>query len=550
MIRIITPLFAFGAVCIAQPLTAQDTGDLPAGEEDSQNDRQGNRTSIDPYIEVSQVFTQQFEPTDNFVTYTQLAAGVDASLIGRNSGATAALRYERNFAWDNSARDRDTISGLVRAYTTFIPRKLKLDAGAVASRTRVDGAGGSLITPIVGDDDNTVQTYSAYAGPTLSTYVNDIKLDANYRIGYTRVDGPDAVTLGGDRVELFDESLSHSAMARAATSPGDPLPVGLGLGAGFYQEDMDSLDQRVRDAYVRADVTVPISPTLALVGGIGAEDVEVSSRDALRDLEGNPIIGPDGRYITDSSSPRVASFESDGVIWDVGVMWRPSSRTTLEATYGRRYDSGSVTGRFTWTPDARSNFSLSAYDAIQGFGGRLTNSISSLPVDFDVIRDPLTGNIIGCTSAADGSDCLSGLIGSIRSSVFRGRGVAANYSREFGRTKFGAGVGYDNRKFIGANNTVLAIADGVTDETWYGFAGAEMPMWRGYLGLNGYASWFDSGFSDIGDSFAMGSTASYIQRIYGNLSGRAAVSYYTVDRELTNTDLSGISVLIGLRYEF
>ena len=82
-------------------------------------------------------------------------------------------------------------------------------------------------------------------------------------------------------VDLFDDSVSHSANVRAGTRPGQPgLPVGLGVGAGYYQEDISNLDQRVRDAYVRGDVTVPVTPTLAVVCGAGIEDVEVSSRDA------------------------------------------------------------------------------------------------------------------------------------------------------------------------------------------------------------------------------------------------------------------------------
>lgn len=545
---------ALVALVLTQPLAAQDEPDIDSAEANAGDSEEGQqqrkRTMIVPYIEASQVFTQQFDPVDDFVTYTQLAAGVDASLIGRSSGATVSVRYERNFAWEENARDHDTITGIARGYTEIIPRTLQFEAGALASRTRIDGSGRAPIVPVVGDDDTSTQTYSLYAGPTLSTQIDAVKLDANYRIGYSRVDGPDVFTIGGDRLDLFDESLSHSAMVRAATAPGAPLPVGLGVGAGFYQEDVDNLDQRVRDAYVRGDVTIPVSPGLALVAGVGAEDVEVSSRDAVRDTDGNPVIGDDGRYLVDPASPRVVAFDASGVIWDVGAIWEPSSRTRLQASFGRRYDSETLTGSFDWKPDSRSNFSLRAYDAIQGFGGRMNNALSLLPTDFEVIRDPITGDIIGCNSTIAGSDCLSGILGSVRSAVFRGRGVAANYSRRVGNTTFGAGAGYDNRKFIGAPDTVLELTDGITDETVYVFAGVSSPAWGGEVKVNTYASWIDSGVSDFGDSFTVGSSAQYSRRVYGNLYARAAISAFMLDNEFAGADLRGVSLLLGARYEF
>ena len=346
------------------------------------------------------------------VTYTQLAAGVDASIAGRNNGGSVSLRYERNFAHQSEGSDSDTITGLARGYATIIPRVLTFEAGGLASSTRVDAQGRSVINPLV-DDNLSTQTYSAYAGPNLQTRMGAVDVSANYRIGYTRVDGPDFLTQSGTQADLFDESVTHSATVRAGTRPGDPLPVGIGVGAGYYQEDVSNLDQRVRDAYVRGDVTVPITPTLAFVAGAGVEDVEVSSRDAVRDADGNPVIGDNGRYVTDTASPRIIAYEASGLIWDVGVVWTPSSRTQLEAHFGRRYDSETFYGNFSWRPSSRSNLSIGVYDGIQGFGGRLNNALAALPTDFTVTRDPVTGELTGCVSTLDGSGCLDGLLGSV-----------------------------------------------------------------------------------------------------------------------------------------
>lgn len=58
--------------------------------------------------------------------------------------------------------------------------------------------------------------------------------------------------------------------------------------------------------------------------------MKISERDAVRDAGGIPVVGADGRLVTDKSSPRLTAWESDGLIWDAGVMWRPSSRTALK----------------------------------------------------------------------------------------------------------------------------------------------------------------------------------------------------------------------------
>ena len=530
----------------AQSYRGADSGESEAGDTSFASER----TSIDPYIEANSIASWQISPDSDVVTYTQLAAGVDAAIVGRNNGGSISLRYERNFAHQSDGADSDTLTGIARGYASIVPRVLTVEAGGLASSTRVDAQGRSVINPTV-DDDFSTQTYSVYAGPNLQTRAGDVDVSANYRIGYTRVDGPDFVTAGGRQADLFDESVTHSATVRAGTRPGQPLPVGVGVGAGYYQEDVSNLDQRVRDAYVRGDVTVPISPTLAIVAGAGVEDVEVSSRDAVRDAAGDPVIGSDGRFITDESSPRIIAYEASGLIWDVGVVWTPSSRTRLEAHFGHRYDSETFYGNFSWRPSSRSNLQIGVYDGIQGFGGRLNNALAQLPTDFTVTRDPVTGEITGCVTTLDGSGCLDGLLGSVRSSVFRGRGVTASYSRRIGRMTAGIGAGYDRRKFIGAPGTVLALADGIVDESYYVTAGLSGPVGqRGSFSINTFANWFDSGTAGVGDVRSIGSSASYTEQVMRNLSARAAVAISTLNSDIAPDNFTTASALLGLRYDF
>ena len=541
-------LLAVFMVC-AMPVYAQTN--TPSADRVERGQAASERhLAIEPYIEANSIAVWQFSPSNDVVTYTQLAAGVDASLQGRNSGGSVSVRYERNFAHQSDGLDSDSISGIARGYVSVVPRTLTIEAGALASSTRVDSDGRSTINPLV-DDDLTTTTYSAYAGPNFQKRVGDVEVNANYRIGYTRVDVPDFVAVDGAPADIFDESVSHSASIRAGTRPNRPLPVGIGLGAGFYQEDISNLDQRVRDAFVRADVTVPVTQSIAVVGGVGLEDVEVSSRDAVRDGNGNPIVGRDGRYLIDEASPRVIAYDADGIIWDVGVIWRPSSRTELQANFGHRYDSETFYGNFNWKPSSRSNVAVAVYDGIQGFGGRLNNALATLPTDFEVIRDPVTGNITGCVNSLDGTGCLDGLLGSVRSSVFRGRGVVASYSRQISRMTASVGAGYDRRRFIGASGTVLELADGIVDESYYIAAGVSGPVGQNAsFDVTTYANWYDSGVSNTGDVFVLGSSASYTEQIWRNLSARIAAALAMIDSDTIGEDITTASALLGLRYDF
>ena len=135
-----------------------------------------NGSYVAPYIEAQQVVSAELSPGNDVVTYSTIAAGVDANVAGRNNAASVSLRYERRIGWGNE-RSGDTISGLARAYTSVVPQVLRIDAGVLAARTRVENGGAAVLAPL-GDSDSVTQIYSAYAGPTLTTEAGDAKIDA------------------------------------------------------------------------------------------------------------------------------------------------------------------------------------------------------------------------------------------------------------------------------------------------------------------------------------------------------------------------------------
>ncbi len=515
------------------------------GDKDRGRGRGARKVKIAPYIEASQVATVELSPGSSSFTYTSLAAGVDASIQGRRTQAAASLRYERRIAWGSSNVDSDSISGLARASTQIIPRTLMLEGGALASRTRVVGNGQTVLGSPAGNPST--HLWSLYAGPTLSTAVDDVKVDGGYRIGYTKV-GSSGFTASSP--DVFDHSLAQNGELHLATRPHTVLPVGLGVGGGFYQEDVSNFDQRVRDLHARADVTVPLGPDLAVVGGVGYEHVTISSRDVARTTAGAPIIGSDGRYVTDHSGPRQIAYDTKGLIWDAGVLWRPSRRTALEAHVGRRYGTISYYGSFAYAPSSRSSFNVSVYDNVSGFGGQVNRALVALPTDFTANRNPLTGDIGSCVASLAGGSCLGGALGSIRSATFRARGVMASYGVDLGRLSAGVGGGYDRRKFFAAPGTILASANGTIDENWWlaAYLNGKIDE-RSDFTTNVYANWFKSGVVGGYDGTALGANAAYHRSLARGLSGTVAVGLDGITRDAVD-DYWSASALLGLRYSF
>jgi hypothetical protein len=534
----------------AQSLPYNDRFDDSA-ENAGERGNGGARTTVQPYLEAAQVITAELSPGNDVLTYSSLAAGVDATIAGRRTQGQVSLRYERRIGWGNAGADGDAVTGIARVRHDILPRSLSIEAGALAARTRVEGSGGSSLNP-VNSGDAVTQVYSFYAGPSFSTHAGEVALSGSAAVGYNRVESPDALSLapGQPRVDVFDDSVTTSAQLAAGIRPGAVLPVGMTLSGAYAREDISNLDQRVEDAHVQLDLLYPISIDLALVAGVGYESVQVSSRDAVRDINGDPVVGADGRFITDHSAPRVIGYDVDGLIWDAGVMWRPSRRTSLSATVGRRYGSTSYTGSFAWAPDDRRSVNVSVYDTVSGLGGAMNRALRDLPTDFEVTRNPVTGNLNGCVTAPRNGLCLNNALSSVSSGAFRSRGISMSYSQRLGRLSAGLGLGYDRRKFLAAPGTVLALANGVIDENWFLGGSLSGPLGR-EAGFNTsvYANWYQSGFSSAGDANAYGANASYYRNLTDRLIATAAISVDGIERKVLDDEWFA-SALLGLRYNF
>ncbi|MEO1044785.1 MAG: hypothetical protein AAFX04_05030 [Pseudomonadota bacterium] len=541
--------------CCIAPVAAQQLpaggDDLTLGDDNVTTSERRSQAQITPYIEVGQVLLADLN-NDDVLTYSVIAAGVDAVASGPRAAGQISVRYERRIDWDDDLGDQDVLSGIARGAVQVVPNFLSLEAGGIATRSRID-LRGAQPTNLVGDADNVTQVYSIFAGPSITTNIDTLFLNANYRFGYTSIESDTdiAIAPGQPQLDIFDESTSHFANATIGQAPRTTdLPFGWALSAGYRREDTTQLDQRFEDLFLRGDLTVPVSPTLALVGGVGYENVEVSERDALRDDEGNPLVGNDGRLITDPDSPRLLSFEADGLIWDVGVLWRPSSRTSLEARYGRRFGGETYFGNFSWQASSRTLVSVNVFDTVAGFGSRLVDNVALLPTEFTSFRNPLTGDLNGCVIGGDDNLCFNDALQSAASSVFRLRGVNAIVSTEINNWQTGLALGYNRRRFLNSNAGVLADIAGGVDENYFAnfFASTQIDQASAF-NANVYANYFDSAFIDGGNAFAVGANAAYLRNLTRRLRATAALGLDNFDVDGVENQLIG-SALVGLRYSF
>ncbi|VAV92120.1 Glycine-rich cell wall structural protein precursor [hydrothermal vent metagenome] len=505
---------------------------------------------VTPYLEVQQVLVADLKNGTDVLTYTTVAAGIEASLQTRQAEAQVNLRYERRFFYSDGLSDDDIISGIARGSVQVVPNVLAIEAGGIATRSRVDIRGASP-SNTVGITDNVTQVYSVYAGPSLSTNVGALDVNANYRVGYTKVESgdPGPLPLGQRPVDVFDDSVSHSVSASVGMQPGE-LPIGWSVSGGWEREDAGQLDQRFEGKYARADVTVPVSPTLAIVGGIGYEDIEISERDAVRDAAGDPVIGADGRLVTDETSPRLLSYDQDGLIWDAGVMWRPSRRTSLEARVGQRYDSVTYYGNFGYQPNESTSLNIAVYDTVSGFGSLLNDNLALLGTSFSSNRNPLSGELSGCAFGQTSSLCFNDALQSATSSNFRARGVNGQLAYSYAGWNTALGVGYSRRRFFASQLGALPGVDGLVDENYYAnfYVGRQLDA-RSSFDANVYANLLDGGVPGAPNVLGLGANAAYYRQIIPGLSGTAAVGLDSFKQDGFDSELTA-SALLGLRYDF
>ncbi len=533
---------SLAALAAALPAAAQDGG--------------GRTRYVQPYIEVAQAVTADLS-NDDVTTYTAVAAGIDAGVQSARAQGQVSYRYERRFDWADRVADQDVHSGLARAAVTLTPG-LNIEGGAIATRTRSD-IRGAAPGNLVGNVANIAQVYSLYAGPSVATRVGALNVGASYFFGYTKAETPDVPgPVPGQRLDYFDDSTSHIAQASVGTAAGDVLPFGVTLSGAYEREDASQLDSKYEGYFGRGDVVLPLSGTFAVRGGAGYEKIEATQRDPLIDATGAPVLDGNGRYVTDPASPVRIAYDTDGLIYDAGVIWRPNPRLELQASAGWRYGGETFFGSLSYAMNRNVGLGVVVYDGIETFGRQVRDGLRDLPTAFDNSPDPFGQQFAGCVfgsrpgAGGNGTGaCMNDVFQSIATASYRARGVDAVLSASYGRTRFGIGGGYANRRFNAPRGVPGAVFFGVEDQSAYAqaFWGRDLSR-RSTLDLTVFGNWSSSGLSGLngGDVYGGGANATYALQL-GRLGTLASLGVYGFDQEGFDTQWSA-QALLGARYSF
>lgn len=509
------------------------------------------RVRVDPYIEVEQVLIVPLsDDSSNVTTATGVAAGVTAGVQTARTQASADVRYEHFFGYDDNLGGQDVLTGIARGRHLLVPNLLSVEAGALASRSTVGGIGAAIGGNRLRSD---TQLYSGYIGPQLATTIDGIGVTAGYRFGHTRVESDSSFDNGFGRVPvgLAEESTSHSLYASASAQPGR-LPFGWTLSGAYEVENADPLDQRFELATLRADLTYPISRTVAVVGGIGYEDIQVSRRSPVLDANGLPVFDGTGRLQSDTSRPRQLVYDVDGLIYDGGLLWRPSPRTSVEARIGHRYGGTIFTGAANWQFSRNGGLSVVVFDERDTFGRSLTRGLSRLPTNFNVVRGAFGNDLLGCVFGAGGEGgCLNPLSTAFSATSFRTRGVNAVLSQSRGVTSYGVGGGFYRRSYDVPDFGPGAVVSGTSDQTAYlnSFYATRLGR-RQSLGFDATASWYDPDLPGGGGGvFALSGQGQYGYAITNRLTASSALGLYYLDPEGFEDQVTAAARL-ALRYGF
>ena len=500
------------------------------------------RIEIAPYVEVNAGISAELSGDDDDVlTYSTVAAGVDGRVQTRRVTAQASYRYERRIALDGDIAEDDVHSGVAMVHAQVAPG-ISLDAGALAAEAGGEGRGLTL-----SDRDSSAQVFSAYAGPTINTQIGALSVGAAYRLGYVRVDDND---LAGDFGDDFGESIVHNATASVGMGPG-PLPFGWTVGGGYVREESGEFENRFRAAYVRGDVVFPVGPTLALTAGVGYEHITSSQQDLLRDASGAPIL-VGGRFVPDPTRPRLRGFDTDGIIYDGGIIWRPNPRTELQARAGRRYGGTTVTASLQHQLPRGLGLSANVYDTVGNAATTIVSNLNALPTDFQVNRNPLTGAFDGCVFGNDPGTgiCFDQAFQTLSSASFRARGANLLLSGSRGPWGFGLGAGYAHRRYTALISGDIRSIDPVTDDSFVVNAGVSRRLGRfSSMSIDAVAAWYDNDRPLSDSIFSTGMTAGYYRSFFiPGLQFHAGLGLYHTDNGLfDSTVLNG---LVGLRYTF
>ncbi len=486
------------------------------------------------------------------VTYTEVAGNVSGRISNRRIVASGTFRLSYRIPERGDVGKTVNKDGVMRIQANLIDEWLTADAGVIVTRSRIDPSGAAQQTNRA-VSRNLTQTYSTFFQPAFAHRFGDVGASASYRYAYTKNEGrlgSSATT--GPLTDRFDASTDQTLMASVGMAQ-SALPFDWQISAAHRAENATNLAKHTRAVNVIGDVKVPLGGVFALAGSAGYERTRISERKALVDpLTGIPVVSSTGRFIVDPASPRILTYDVDGVIADAGVIWRPSRHARAELRGGYRYGGASVTGLIEIQPDDRTSFSLAITDQIDSFGQGVSAGLAGSGPDLNLgaidnnssFQDCLFGKARG-----SGGSCLGSSLGGASAKSYRERGVNMLFTRTMRNWTVGASAGYARRTYIDDPTSTVSLA-GVVDQNFF----SNLTMSRRLTRTSGLSFSFTGNLfknGQVGASDVMaGSFSSNYNRSFGrNIQLQANISVDASKQENSTADVSG-RARVGLQYQF
>ena len=531
--RILMGLFAGGAACGAA---------------------HADRPKIGAFMDLQQVATTALsgEGVDD-VTYTEVSGSVAAEISNRRIVASGTYRLSYRIPEYGDSDKNFTQDGVMRLQAKVIDEWLAVDAGAIATRSRVDPSGAAPTTN-VGNPKNLTQTYSFFFQPALAHRIGDLSLQSNYRYAYTENNNSQIDTGStGPLTDRFDSSVAQEAslalgMAQSA------LPFDWKLSAEYRHENTTSLAQHFRAFSTIGEVKLPLGMSrVALVASGGYEQTKTSQRKALLDpVTQLPVLGKGGKFVVDPASPRILTYDMSGLIGDAGIIWRPSQRTRLEARAGYRYGGLSLTGLLEMRPDPRTGLTVIVTDRIGTFGQGVSGGLASSGPDINLGRtaDP-TNSYQNCLfgRATGTGQCIAGSLGQASANSYRERAVNLIFSRQFRHWDVASTLGYSRRTYIDDPTSPVSL-EGVVDQSFF----SSLSLGRGLtrtsrVSFSFSGNYFMNGQVGASDVMSGSFTTSYNRSFGRGIQLQASMAVDGTKQESMTADVSGRAQL-GLQYKF
>jgi len=508
------------------------------------------RLQLVPFADIRQIGQASLSGGNNDnVTYTDVSTGLAAQTNTRR--IVASLGYRFSYRIPEAGRGETSVlhNGEGRLQMQVIKEMLSLDAGVLATQSRVDAGGASPQFNSI-DNRNLTQTYAVYVQPTTRHHFGEVDVIGSYRYGFVKNEGRDLSPTPAPQTNRFDNSRNQMGSLQIGMGIGE-LPFEWNLSSQYQREDASQLDQLYRSYNVALAFKVPVADAFAAVGSFGYESNEQSSRPVIRDpLTGAPVTDSKGRFATDKTQPRTISYDQSGLIADAGVVWRPSRRTRLEARVGRRYGGLSYSGLLEMQPGDRSTLNVVATDRINSFGRSITGGLANAPALLQFSGNDPQSSFQTCLFGLSGNgSCLGGALGQATGLAYRDRSITAIFSRRMRKLSINVGGGYTRRTYID-DPTQLVSLSGVVDQLFYLQGSGSLVMARDSgISFAFSANMFKNGQVGVGDVVSYSTNGSYYRLLGRGLRAEASLGLESSKQEGSPADLLGRAQL-GVHYDF